>query len=267
MQPFERLRAIARWTKGIDEESLLLEAIDCLADFDDDPAGLFVACRRLLSYHPYSARLWWVCSRVIGSMEPRMVAWDTWDQIRNDATASYLHTWIGQTWIGSASLGADERPVLSLGWSQTMSSLAEISAGREIVVMRTGDDNNLSRSIREESRPIRVIGAVEVAALDPACVLVPIVVSGGGKVLVTPKIFESLDLFSEFPSVGIAPIGCALSENVVRAFISGNEALDLKELPITSAQSFAGPSGVVPREQFLQRRDAPDAPELIRSLG
>ena len=196
-----------------------------------------------------------------------MVAWDTWDQIRNDATASYLHTWIGQTWIGSASLGADERPILSLGWSQTMSSLADFSAGREIVVMRTGDDNNLSRSLREESRPIRVIGAVEVAVLDPACVLVPIVVSGGGRVFVTPKIFESLDLLSEIPSVGIAPIGCALSENVVRAFISGNEALDLKELRITSAQSFAGPSGVVPREQFLQRRDAPDAPELIRSLG
>ncbi len=262
MQPFERLRAIARWTKGIDEESLLLEAIDCLADFDDDPAGLVVACRRLLSYHPYSARLWWVCSRVIGSMEPRMVAWDTWDQIRNDATASYLNTWIGH-----APLGADERPVLSLGWSQTMSALAEISAGREIVVMRTGDENNLSRSLREESRPIRVIGAVEVAALDPACVLVPIVVSGGGRVFVTPKIFDSFDLLSDYPAVGVAPIGCALSENVVGAFISGNEALDLKELPITSAQSFAGPSGVVPREQFLQRRDAPDAPELIRSLG
>ena len=262
MQPFERLRAIARWTRGIDEESLLLEAIDCLADFDDDPAGLVVACRRLLSYPPYSPRLWWVCSRVIGSMEPRIVAWDTWDQIRNDATASYLHTWIGH-----ASLGADERPILSLGWSQTMSSLADFSAGREIVVMRTGDDNNLSRSLREESLPMRVIGAVEVAALDPACVLLPIVVSGGGRVFVAPKIFESLDLLSEIPTVGVAPIGCALSENVVRAFISGNEALDLKELRITSAQSFAGPSGVVPREQFLQRRDAPDAPELIRSLG
>ncbi|CAB4942945.1 unannotated protein [freshwater metagenome] len=257
MQPFERLRAIARWTRGLDEESLLLEAIDCLADFDDDPAGLVVACRRLLSYHPYSARLWWVCSRVIGSMEPRMVAWDTWDQIRNDATASYLHSY----------LESDERPVLSLGWSQTMSSLAEISPGRKIVVMRTGDDNNLSRSLREESLPIRVIGAVEVAALDPVCVLLPIVVSGGGRVFVTPKIFESLDLLSEIPTVGVAPIGCALSENVARAFISGNEALDLRDLPTSAAATFAGPSGVVSRVQFQQRRDAPDAPELIRSLG
>ncbi len=262
MQPFERLRAIARWTRGLDEESLLLESIDCLAGFDDDPAGLVVACRRLLSYHPYSARLWWVCSRVIGSMEPRMVAWDTWDQIRNDATASYLHTWIGH-----ASLGSDERPVLSLGWSQTMSSLAEISPGREIVVMRTGDDNNLSRSLREESLPIRVIGAVEVAALDPACVLLPIVVSGGGRVFVTRKIFENLELLSEIPTVGVAPIGCALSENVVRAFISSNEALDLRDLPTIAALTFAGPSGVVSRAQFQQRRDAPDAPELIRGLG
>lgn len=186
-----------------------------------------------------------------------MVAWDTWDQIRNDATASYLH----------ASLGQDEGPVLSLGWSQTISSLAEISPGLEIVVMRTGDDNNLSRLLREESLPIRVIGGVEVAALDPACVLLPIVVSGGGEVFVTPKIFESLDLLSEIPTVGVAPIGCALSENVVRAFISSNEALDLRDLPTSAAATFAGPSGVVSRAQLQQRRDAPDAPELIRGLG
>lgn len=257
MQPFERLRAIARWTKGIDEESLLFEAIDCLAGFDDDAAGLVIACRRLLSYHPDSARLWWVCSRVIGSLEPRMVAWDTWDQLQNDATASYIEAWLGR----------DDRPVLSLGWSQTMSVLAELSPEREIVVMRTADDNTLSRILRAESAPIRVIGVVEAVALEPSWVLLPITVAGGGNIFITPERFASLDLLSEFPIVGVAPIGTALSENIVRAFISANEAMALAALPADDSLSFAGPSGVVVRAQFAQRRDAPDAPELIRGLG
>jgi hypothetical protein len=148
-----------------------------------------------------------------------------------------------------------------------MSVLAELSPEREIVVMRTADDNTLSRLLRAESLPIRVIGAVEAVALEPSWVLLPITVAGGGNIFITPEKFESLNLLSEFPVVGVAPIGTALSENIVRAFISANEAMALAALPADDSLSFAGPSGVVVRAQFAQRRDAPDAPELIRGLG
>ena len=60
MQPFERLRAIAR--HGGDDRMLVAEAADCLGEFDDDPAALVVTCRRLLHHHPERAPLWWLCS-------------------------------------------------------------------------------------------------------------------------------------------------------------------------------------------------------------
>ncbi|HKA94359.1 MAG TPA: hypothetical protein VKE97_11180, partial [Acidimicrobiia bacterium] len=66
MQPFERLRYLARWSDE-DDTALVSEAADCLAGFADDPAGLVVACRRLLSHHPAAGALWWLCARVLAA--------------------------------------------------------------------------------------------------------------------------------------------------------------------------------------------------------
>src|SRR5438034_3535381 len=68
MQPFERLRYIAR--HGADDRTLVVEAADCLADFDGDPAGLVVTCRRLLHHHPDCGPLWWLCARVLVAPAP-----------------------------------------------------------------------------------------------------------------------------------------------------------------------------------------------------
>ena len=257
MQPFERLRAIARWSEGIDEDSLLVEAIDCLAGFDDDPAGLVVACRRLLSYHGYSARLWWICSRVIGSMEPRMMAWDTWDQLENDATSSYLGDWLDEY----------DRPLLSLGWFRIIDQLGGMRPDLEIVVVRTGDDNLLSRSLRNASASIRVVSALEASSLDPFCVLIPIAIAAAGEALVTSEKLAALNLLKEVPAVGVAPIGTVLSPSIVKQFLSANESLTFNNLPNDLVTTFAGPSGIMDARQFVHRRDAPDAPELLRTLG
>jgi len=56
MLPFERLRALARYSG--DDQELVVEAADCLADFADDPAQLVTVCRRLLAHHPTSGALW-----------------------------------------------------------------------------------------------------------------------------------------------------------------------------------------------------------------
>ena len=66
VQPFERLRYLARWSED-DGPELLSEAADCLAAFGGDPAGLVVACRRLLAHHPSTATLWWLCSQVLAA--------------------------------------------------------------------------------------------------------------------------------------------------------------------------------------------------------
>src|SRR5262249_20502810 len=89
VQPFERLRYLARWSDE-DDSALVSEAADCLAGFADDPAGLVVACRRLLSHHPASGALWWLCARVLAAPDPADAAWEAWQLVNDDRTAHRL---------------------------------------------------------------------------------------------------------------------------------------------------------------------------------
>ena len=84
VQPFERLRRIARHSG--DDRTLVAEAADCLAEFDTDPAGLVVTCRRLLQHHPDCAPLWWLCARVLAAPEPSDAAWEAEGLVRDDRT-------------------------------------------------------------------------------------------------------------------------------------------------------------------------------------
>ena len=88
MMPFERLRAIAR--HGADDRTLVAEAADCLAEFDDDPAGLVVTCRRLLHHHAACGPLWWLCARVLAAPDTSEAAWEAEELVRADRTPTRL---------------------------------------------------------------------------------------------------------------------------------------------------------------------------------
>ena len=64
--PFERLRAIIHWG-GTDDADLAVQAASVLASMAREPAGLVVACRRMLAHHPANGVLWWVCARVLAA--------------------------------------------------------------------------------------------------------------------------------------------------------------------------------------------------------
>ena len=88
VQPFERLRYIARHAG--DDRTIVAEAADCLAAFDDDPAGLVVACRRLIDHHTDSPLLWWLCARVLAAPDPSDAAWEAEGLVRDDHTPGRL---------------------------------------------------------------------------------------------------------------------------------------------------------------------------------
>jgi hypothetical protein len=182
------------------------------------------------------------------------MAWDAWDQLENDATAGYLGEWLVQ----------DSRPVLSLGWSRTVNNLGSIRTDLEILVVRTGDDNLLSRSLRNASISVRVISAVEATALQPSCVLLPIEIAAEGNVFVSPEKFGSLNLLVNIPTIVVAPIGTVLAKNTLNAFMTANKDRRYSKVSGQEIDVYAGPSGVLNLNQFAHRRDAPDAPELLR---
>ena len=254
MQPFERLRAAVRWSSGLDEWSLLAEAIQCLAGFDHDPAGLVMACRRLLVHHPRSARLWWVCARVATAIDPAEAAWDAWDRLELDATPSRL----------AEAVGSPDGSVLTLGWDDTVEAFARSAPLVDLVALRTGDDAGLSLALRHSERGARVVDVIGASVLEASTVLVPIEAAGAGRVFVTPDVGRTLaDLESSAPRVLLAPLGTVLPEDLVGAYLRTNDDA-VVEVAFDEFSGAVGPTGMQDARTFPRRRDAPPAPELLR---
>ncbi|MFM7060410.1 MAG: hypothetical protein ACKOZL_04395 [Actinomycetes bacterium] len=254
MQPFERLRAAVRWSSGLDEWSLLAESIQCLAGFGDDPAGLVMACRRLLVHHPSRARLWWVCARVATAIDPVEAAWDAWDRLELDATPSRI----------SAAVGTVSGPVVSLGWDDTVETLARTRPDLEVLAVRTGDDAGLSMALRRSEIGARVVDVIEATALEPAAVLVPVAAAGAGTVLLAPEAARTLELLrSAAPALLVAPLGTVLPEGLLGAYGRANDGR-VASVPFDSFAGALGPTGLQDHRNFPNRRDTPEAPEFLR---
>jgi hypothetical protein len=262
VQPFERLRYLARWS-GDDDGALVSEAADCLAGFADDPAGLVVACRRLLSYHPSSGALWWLCARVLTAPDPAEAAWQAWSLVSEDGTARRL--------AGRLPFPHDE-PIAVLGWPDLAG--AALAERPDLDVMsvrrRSGDDHLRIRLARHEP-PVRVVTEVEVAAFEPSHLLVE-ATAASPTCAVVPE--DAPDLLATLASSGatawlVAGVGRVLPE---RLFVSLRHELerDDRDRPghafIDTARfaRVAGPTGLDAPDALSRRVDAPVAPELLR---
>ena len=163
VQPFERLRAIAR--HGGDDRLLVAEAADCLGEFDDDPAALVVTCRRLLHHHPERTALWWLCARVLGGA--RAVGRARGTPRRSSATTT-------PPTASSALLPFPaDHPVAVLGWPELTGRRARAAsrprgAGRAHATH--GDDRWRSRLARSDAsaRPVDLVEASVAGAVAPA---------------------------------------------------------------------------------------------------
>lgn len=89
VHPIERLRAVAR-SRAAPPALLAREAATALGIFGDDPAGLVIACRRLVDRQPTCAPLWWLASRVLSSIDPTAEAWASVAALEDDPTEEAL---------------------------------------------------------------------------------------------------------------------------------------------------------------------------------
>ncbi len=259
MQPFERLRAIAR--HGGDDRLLVAEAADCLGEFDDDPAALVVTCRRLLHHHPERAPLWWLCARVLAAPEPSEAAWDAEALVRDDRTADRLS--------GLLPFPADH-PVAVLGWPATTGDALALRPDLEVLVIRddTGDERWRARLARSDAsaRPVDVVEAV---ALEPSHLLVEVVGGGPERLLASEG---TADVIATLARPGlvvwlVAGVGRVLPARLFDAMLRtlGDPAEHgLELLDVQAADRIAGPTGLVRPEQLARRIDCPVAPELLR---
>lgn len=89
MHPIEHLRWVARSPDG-DVASVVSEAAAALASFADEPAGLVIACRRLIERRPECAPLWWLCARVLCAFDADDEAFDAAAEIETDPSGELL---------------------------------------------------------------------------------------------------------------------------------------------------------------------------------
>jgi hypothetical protein len=264
MQPFERLRAIAR--HGGDDRLLVAEAADCLGEFDDDPAALVVTCRRLLQHHPERAPLWWLCARVLAAPDPSEAAWDAEALMRGDNTSDRLAALL--------PFPADH-PIAVLGWPDLSGAALAIRSDLEALVVRVdrGDDRQGAGSWRarlaRSDASARPVDVTEAVALEPSHVLVEVAGASPTQVLVADGTAAVLADLAR-PSLVVwlvAGVGRVLPARMFEAMarkLGEPEDHGLEVLDVQIADRIAGPTGLVRPEHLLRRVDAPVAPELLR---
>jgi hypothetical protein len=259
VQPFERLRAIAR--HGGDDRLLIAEAADCLGEFDDDPAALVVTCRRLLHHHPERAPLWWLCARVLAAPEPSEAAWEAEALVRDDRTPDRLS--------GLLPFPADH-PVAVLGWPSTTGEALSLRPDLEVLVVRDveGDERWHFRLSRSDASA-RPVDLVEAAALEPSHLLIEVVGGGPEELLVAAGTANAIATLSRPGLVVwlVAGVGRVLPARLFDAMVrtlGDPEDHGLERLDVQVADRIAGPSGLVRPEHLARRVDCPVAPELLR---
>jgi hypothetical protein len=259
VQPFERLRAIARHDG--DDRLLVAEAAECLGEFDDDPAALVVTCRRLLHHHPDRAPLWWLCSRVLAAPEPSEAAWDADATVRDDHTADRL--------CALLPFPADH-PIAVLGWPDVTGEALARRPDLEVLVVREdrGDARWHARLARSDASA-RPVDLVDVIALEPSHLLIEVAAAGADELLVPEGASDAIAVVSRPGLVVwlVAGVGRVLPARLFDAMLRtlgdpGDHGLEL--LGAQAADRVAGPTGLVRPEQLARLVDCPVAPELLR---
>jgi hypothetical protein len=267
VQPFERLRYLARWSSE-DDGALVAEAADCLAGFADDPAGLVVACRRLLVHHASCGPLWWLCARVLAAPDPAEAAWEAARRVADDSTPERL--------AGALPFPHDD-PVAVYGWPELSGAAMSIRSDLDIVAIRRPGRRDVPRRVGVGEPAIRVVNPAEAAALRPSHLLIEVHAAGARDAL-APRGAEKL--VEELTRDGaeawlVAGVGRVLPE---RLFVSlrehlhdrANSSADDETVAIVSVERFnriAGPVRLDTGDSLARRADCPVAPELLRLSG
>ncbi len=247
MLPFERLRALARYSG--DDQELVVEAADCLADFADDPAQLVTVCRRLLAHHPTSGALWWTCAHVLAAGDPAGGARDATQRLARDRTASRL---------ASVLPFPHDEPIAVLGWPDVTGAALTERPDLDVVVVRAG-----SRRLPHPQRRVRVLDAVEAAAAAPSHLLVEALACGSDAAVVPDGTADLRWSLERTPLWLVVPAGRLLPDRLFA--VLQRQVDDTAEvLDVGDAAHVAGPWGLDVPGRLGRHVDCPIAPELLR---
>lgn len=264
MHPIERLRYLAR-SSGGDARVIVGETASALRGLGVDPAGLVVACRRIVERHPTSGPLWWLCAHMLTAADPYGTARRLADEIDADPTPEVLID----------ALPA-EATVCVIGWPD-LAGEALLRRGDLRVLAIDADDQGSSFVRRLERAdveaeivdPCGIAGAVLAADV----VLVEALAASPGELLVARggRAAASVAYCSEVPVWAIVGTGrclpeagfLSLVERVADVRVPWLAEADVVALGLCS--HVVTPAGVTPIVDAALHPECPLAHELLGS--
>ncbi len=263
MHPIERLRYVARASGG-DQRLLVRETAGALRGLRVDPAGLVVACRRIVERHPTSGPLWWFCASLLAAPDPFDAALRLAGEVEDDPTPDHLF-----------DLLPEAATVCLVGWPD-LAGDAVIRRGDVTVLAVDADDEGASfvRRLQRsdvDAEVVPVAGAA--AAVDAAdLVLVEALAAGPGDALATrgSRALAALAYCAEVPTWLVAGRGRRLPEGLFAVMLE--RVADVRSpwdavaepVPVALATGVVGPGGWTEPLAAALAPECPAAPELVR---
>jgi len=244
VHPIERLRYVARASGG-DQRMLVRETAGALRGLRMEPAGLVVACRRIVERHPTSGPLWWFCASMLTAADPFHSADDLATEVECDVTPDHLY-----------DLLPDNATVCIVGWPDLIGD-AVMRRGDVRVLALDADDEGSSfvRRLQRADIDADIVPASGVAAavLCADVVLVEALATGPAEALVLPpsRAVASVGYCSEVPTWLVAGRGRRLPDGLFTSMLTRIADIrapweaEAETAPLGLFTAVVGPSGLI----------------------
>lgn len=247
MHPIERLRYVAR-ASSADQRLLVRETANALRGLQFEPAGLVIACRRIVERHPTSGPLWWFSSSLLTAARPFDACSQLASEVEHDPTPDHLF-----------DLLPDDATVCVVGWPDLVGD-AVMRRGDVRVLAVDADDEGSSfvRRLQRADVDADIVPPAGMAAAAVAAdlVLIEALATSPGEVLAVPgsRALASVANCSEVPTWLVAGRGRRLPEPLFAAMAT--RIADVRApwdaaaepMPLALFGSVVGPDGLVGAE-------------------
>lgn len=267
MHPIERLRYVARASGG-DQRMLVRETAGALRGLGFDPAGLVVACRRIVERHPTSGPMWWLCASVLAAPDPYRCAAELADLIEADPTPDVL-----------VDALPDNATVCVVGWPDLIGEALLRRGDATVLAVDCDDDSGGSaafvRRLQRADVEAEIVPAAGVAAavLVSDVVVVEALAATATELLATAgsRALASVAYCAEVPVWAVVGRGRILPPPLFEAMTLRLDDVrvpweaDAETVPLALFHWLGGPGGVAPMAESTFQPECPMSHELLRS--
>jgi len=257
MHPIEHLRYVAR-ARGADPVSLVRETAAALSGLGHESAGIVLAARRIVQRHPTCGPLWWLCSHVLGALDPFAAMRNCEEEIKNDSTIKSLRNAVSQDAV-----------VCVVGWpTAVLNSLASRGDVKLCVVESNGDGDAAVERLISMDVDATLVQFEELARAISSCdvLIVEALAAGSTEVLCSSGSYAvaALGYVMQKPVWLVTACGTRLPAQLWSAMIAGDAINEVDLLSTSLFSRVISKDGVSEDMSQPLVAECPPSTELLR---